>query len=133
LRILIDADVLIDLALDRAPHSSDASRILEAVQKGQAAAVVAWHTVSNVYYVLCTWTDRARALGFIRDLSMLVEIAPVDSAALRIALALQMRDFEDAMQVASALAASVDVIVTRNVRDFRTSPVRAVKPADLQL
>src|SRR5437660_1715051 len=28
---------------------------------------------------------------------------------------------------------SVDVIVTRNVRDFRTSPIRAVKPADLQL
>ena len=44
-----------------------------------------------------------------------------------------MSEFEDAMQVAAALAAGVDVIVTRNVGDFRKAPLRVVRPGDLAI
>ena len=44
-----------------------------------------------------------------------------------------MRDFEDAMQVACALTAKVDAIVTRNVSDFRNSPVSVMRSADFSL
>lgn len=133
MRILIDTDVLLDLALDRAPHAEAASRILDGVQRGVLSGVVAWHTVSNLYYLLASCSDRKRALEFIRDLTGIVEVAPTGSAALRTALNLDMSDFEDAMQVAEALAAGVDVIVTRNVGDFRKAPLRAVRPRDLTI
>jgi predicted nucleic acid-binding protein len=133
LRILIDTDVLLDLALDRAPHAEAASRILDGVQRGALSGVVAWHTVSNLYDLLTSFSDRKRALEFIRDLTGIVEVAPTGSAALRTALNLKMSDFEDAMQVAAALAAGVDVIVTRNVGDFRKAPLRAVRPRDLAI
>lgn len=133
MRILIDTDVLLDLALNRAPHAEAASRILDGVQRGALAGVVAWHTVSNLYYLLASFSDRKRALEFIRDLTAIVDVAPTSSASLRTALNLEMSDFEDAMQVAAALAAGVDVIVTRNVGDFRKSPLRAVRPGDLTI
>jgi predicted nucleic acid-binding protein len=133
LRILIDADVILDVALDRDPHADAAARVLGLAQSGTVDALVAWHTVSNVYYLLAAAADRGKALGFIRDLSSIVEIAPADSSALRTALSLQMRDFEDAMQVAAALAGRADAIVTRNLRDFRGSPVKAVSPSMLRL
>ncbi|MGA7613856.1 MAG: PIN domain-containing protein [Thermoanaerobaculia bacterium] len=131
MRILIDTDVLLDLALDRAPHAEAASRVLERVENGAVSAVVAWHTISNLYYLLASFADRKKALNFIRDLIGIVEVAPTGTAALRTALNLGMNDFEDAMQVAAALAAGVDVIVTRNVGDFRKAPLRAIRPADL--
>ncbi|HVT45343.1 MAG TPA: PIN domain-containing protein [Thermoanaerobaculia bacterium] len=133
MRILIDTDVLLDVALDRTPHSEDASRLLRAVQRGAATAVVAWHTVSNLYYLLSAKADRRRALAFIRDLARIVEVAPADSDILKVAISLRMRDFEDAMQVAAALAGGADLIATRNVRDFRGAPIRAVAPRDLTI
>ena len=59
----------------------------------------------------------------------LVEVAPVVSADARRALALPVSDIEDAFQVAAALAWRADATVTRNVSDYRRSPVRAIAPA----
>lgn len=38
-------------------------------------------------------------------------------------LALQLKDFEDAVQVAACLRAGADFLVTRNPRDFAGAPV----------
>jgi hypothetical protein len=42
---------------------------------------------------------------------------------------LPMRDLEDAFQVAAAIAWGAECIVTRNLPDFKSSPIRAVSPA----
>ncbi len=39
-----------------------------------------------------------------------------------------MSDFDDALQVAAAMACGASVIVTRNERDFKSSPVPALNP-----
>jgi hypothetical protein len=41
-----------------------------------------------------------------------------------------MTDFEDAVASEAAKAIGVDVIVTRNITDFRNAAVPAVLPAD---
>lgn len=41
-----------------------------------------------------------------------------------------MKDFEDAVQVFSAKASGVKLIVTRNTKDFNYSPIKAVTPED---
>jgi predicted nucleic acid-binding protein len=133
LRILIDTDVLLDLALDRKPHADEAARVMDAVQRGSVSGIVAWHTISNLYYILTSFSDRKRAVGFVRELAAIVEVAPTDSTTLDIALSLNMRDFEDAMQVSAALAANAEMIVTRNSRDFRNSPIAVMAPGKLEL
>ena len=47
--MLIDTDVLIDIALDRRPHSEPASELLDRIERGLETAYIAWHTVSNFY------------------------------------------------------------------------------------
>ena len=99
MRILIDTDVILDLALDRQPHSEAAARIIDSVQQGVTTGLIAWHTVSHLYYILSSFSNRRQALAFVRDLAAILEVAPADSAALDVALTLEMPDFEDAMQV----------------------------------
>ncbi len=41
------------------------------------------------------------------------------------------RDFEDNIQIASAVEVGADVIVTRDPADFANSPVRVMSPADV--
>ena len=50
--MLLDTDVLIDVALDRRPHSDPASEILDRLEHGTQNAFIAWHTVSNFYYLV---------------------------------------------------------------------------------
>ena len=128
--MLVDTDVLIDVALDRRPHSGPSSEFLDRLESGGRRAFVAWHTLSNFYYLVTPARGAAETRDFIAELVRFVAVAPADTAALRYAVSLPMADFEDALQVAAARACGARHIVTRNVRDFARSPIPAVTPQE---
>jgi predicted nucleic acid-binding protein len=123
MRALLDTDILLDVALAREPHASASADVLRWAEAGGDAAV-AWHSLTNCAYLL-----KGGGKSFLERLLNLVEVAPVATADARRALALPLPDIEDAFQVAAALAWRADAIVTRNVSDFRRSPVPAISPA----
>ena len=131
--ILLDTDVLIDVALDRAPHVDAAAELLDYLEHVPRRAFVAWHTLSNFYYLVRPARGGAAAKDSIEGLIRFVTVAPTDTEALRYATSLRMRDFEDAMQVAAARACGAEFIVTRNTKDFRQSPIAAKTPAEALL
>ena len=128
--ILLDTDVLIDIALDRHPHSGPASKLLDRIERGSQGAYIAWHTVSNFYYLVASSRGGTNARDFIVDLTRFVRVAPTDTEAIQYAAGLPMADFEDAMQVAAARSCGARHIVTRNVRDFARSPIPAITPQE---
>ena len=128
--ILLDTDVLIDVALDRRPHSGPASELLDQVEHGAESAYIAWHSVSNLYYVVAPSRGGVDTRDFILQLTRFVAVATTDTEAIRYAAELPMPDFEDAMQVAAARACGARHIVTRNVTDYERSPIRAVSPRE---
>ncbi|MCY3660494.1 MAG: PIN domain-containing protein [Caldilineaceae bacterium] len=128
--ILLDTDVLIDVALDRHPHSGPASELLDQIEYGAEAAHMAWHSVSNLYYVVMPTRGALSTRDFIVELTRFVVVATTDTEDLHYAAGLPMTDFEDAMQVAAARACGARHIVTRNVRDYERSPIRAVSPEE---
>ena len=128
--ILLDTDVLIDVALDRRPHANFASELLDRIEHGAESACIAWHSVSNLYYIVAPARGGVSTRDFIVELTRFVGVAITDTEALRYAAALPMADFEDAMQVAAARACGARHIVTRNVRDYERSPIRAVDPQE---
>lgn len=128
--ILLDTDVLIDTALDRVPHSQLASNLLDRIEYGAESAFIAWHSISNFYYIVAPVSGGASARDFIVELTRFVSVATTDTEAVRYAAGLPMSDFEDAMQVAAARACGARHIVTRNVRDYQRSPIPAVDPRE---
>ncbi len=128
--ILLDTDVLIDIALDRPPHSDPAAELLDRIEHGAEAASIAWHSVSNLYYVVTPALGGVSARDFIVELTRFVAVAATDTEGIRYAAELPMKDFEDAMQVAAARACGARHIVTRNVQDYERSPISAVAPGE---
>ena len=128
--ILLDTDVLVDSALERRPHSDLTIPLMRQLEQTPGRMCVAWHTVSNLYYLVSRDLDSQEARRFITELTRFAQIAPTDTEALRYALSLPMTDFEDAMQVAAARACGASYIVTRNIRDYRRSPIPAITPAE---
>lgn len=126
--ILLDTDVLVDVALDRGVHADSAAQLLDAVENGEARACVAWHSMSNLYYLVAPARGGVRTRDFIMQLVSFVDVAKTDTDAMRYAAELPLPDFEDAMQVAAARAWGARWIVTRNLRDYTRSPIPAISP-----
>ena len=126
--VLIDTDVLLDVALDRHPYSEAAGALLSAVEQRRMRGFVAWHALSNFHYLVAPRGGKSSAREFVAELAVFVEVAPTTTESLRYALRLPMKDFEDAMQVAAAAACHADLIATRNLKDYLNSPVKAVAP-----
>ncbi len=130
MRLLIDTDVILDVALGREPWASSSGRILDLCQAGGVEGFAAWHTISNVHYIISP-KRKSRAMGFMVGLLDFIRIAPVAHEDMLFALEQDLPDLEDAMQVAAAVACRASRIVTRNRKHYRKSIVPAVTPARL--
>ncbi len=128
MKILVDANVLLDVALDRPEFAAHSKQVVVWCQQSAGAALIAWHTVSNIYYVLRGARNDTFARRFISDMLRFADVAGGHTEGVRQALALAMNDFEDALQVAAAISARVEWIVTRNAGDYRNSPLPALTP-----
>lgn len=126
--VLIDTDVLIDVALDRQPFADHAAAVLDAAQRGTLQAFIAWHSLANFYYIVSTPSGNPAAREFIGELLDFIEVAPVSTDDARYALSLKLNDFEDALQVAAAQASHAGRILTRNLKHYRKSPIPAETP-----
>lgn len=129
--ILLDTDVVIDLALGREPWVADATALFEELERGPKTAFVAWHTLSNVYYLVTPARGGASVREFLVDLTRLAAVVQTGSEDVRFAASLPMADFEDALQVAAAHSVGATVIATRNVSDYANSPIPALAPAEI--
>jgi predicted nucleic acid-binding protein len=95
--ILLDADVILDVAIDREPHAEASAALLHHLERRPFGAFVAWHTLSNLYYLLRPARGQDDARAFLRALTEFVHVAPTDTEAFRFALSLPLKDLEDAM------------------------------------
>ncbi|MCB1743187.1 MAG: PIN domain-containing protein [Gammaproteobacteria bacterium] len=129
--VLVDTDVLIDVALGRAGFTESAGALLDALEQRSATGYVAWHTISNFYYLVRPNRGRNDTKQFVLELLSFMDVAPTSTDALRYAANLEMSDFEDAMQVAAAIGCHADFIATRNIPDYARSPIKAALPSDV--
>ena len=130
MKLLLDTNVLLDVALERTQFFADSDAVVAWCQHNPGSGLIAWHTVSNVYYLLKSARDNAAARGFIETLLEIFEVSPTGTAAAKQALHLGVSDFEDALQIAAALAGGADVIVTRDRADYTASPLPVQSPGE---
>lgn len=126
MRLLIDINVLLDVALQR-PGAPASAKLLARCGR-QHEAWLAWHSVAALAYLIDRQQSAIAAGDFIRSLLSWADVAPASRADALAALDLPMNDFEDALQAAAAMACGAQVIVTRNERDFKGSPVAPMNP-----
>jgi predicted nucleic acid-binding protein len=55
-----------------------------------------------------------------------MQILPVTEKEIQHALSSNYQDFEDAVQVFTALNGKIDYLITRNIKDFKLSPIPAL-------
>lgn len=128
-RALLDINLVLDYILLPAPFNRDAVTIWNAALQGQFIGYISAITAPTIFYIIRRQLGIVSAPSAVQQVLTAWQICPVDQAVLNQALQLLFTDFEDAMQLASAVAAGVDLIVTRDLADFRAATLPVLTPA----
>ena len=131
MRVLFDTDVVLDLLLERPGFVEAAAALFDLHDQGALQAYISAITPFNISYIARKVLGRANTEGALYELLASVDVCPVNLAVLQTALALPMPDYEDAAQAASAQAAGLDAIVTRNLTDYKGAPLPVFSPTEL--
>ena len=128
-KLLIDTNVIIDLLAKRERFYKDAQDLFTLADKKNILLFVSSLTLANTHYVLSKYQNANEARKTLIRFKVLVEVLPLGDKIIDLALVSNFNDFEDAIQYHSALENKLDMIITRNKKDFKNSeiPVFTVK------
>ena len=128
-RILIDTDVILDFFFDRKPFSDNAAKVLSLCESREIKGFITSVIISNVYYLLRQTSTHKKVIEKLMQLVTITEILTTDRDVIIKALNSNFKDFEDALQNYSAeLNGQIDLIVTRNIKDFSNSSLGVMTP-----
>ena len=128
-RILIDTDVILDFFFDRKPFSDDAAIVLNMCQRNHIQGFVTPVIISNCYYLLRRTAPHNKVTDKLKLLLSITDVLNMNKQTVMNALNSDFKDFEDALQNFAAVSnGTIDVIVTRNVKDFKKSEIAVLTP-----
>ena len=130
MRLLIDANIVLDVLQKREPYWKDSSVIWKLCETEQAEGYISTLTFANLMYVMRRELDPAQIRDVLDKLRLIFRFADFTAADMEKAAEMGWDDFEDAIQAATAERIMADSIITRNVRDFRNSRVIAFTPSE---
>ena len=131
MKVLIDTNVILDVLCSREEFLEASSRVWKYCEVNKLTGVISALSVPNIVYILRKELDPDKTKDIIDRLMLIFDVAELKAEDLRKAAEMKTTDFEDAVQMCCADRINADFIVTRNVRDFVSSPVPAVKPSEL--
>jgi predicted nucleic acid-binding protein len=127
--VLIDTDIILDFFFDRKPFSDDAAKILSLCELNEIKGFVTPVIISNVYYLLRQTAKHEKVIEKLNLLLKFIDVLIMDKNIILKALGSNFRDFEDALQNYTAEESKiVEVILTRNFKDFRNSKLGVLTP-----
>ncbi len=130
MRILLDLNVILDVVENRLPDAEFSSAVISVVGREKIPAFVPSHCVTTIYYRAAKHLAKTKADEAIDWLLERFDILSEDWDLFLRARKQSMNDFEDAVVASVAELNGCNYIITRNLKDFKNSPVEAVTPEE---
>lgn len=128
-KIFVDTNVVLDLLSKREEFYREAQDLFTLSDHKEITLYVSSLTIANAHYLISKNHKLDDARKILIKFKVLVEVLPLDDKVLELALVSDFKDFEDAIQYHTALENEIDIIITRNKKDFKNAklPVLTAK------
>ena len=131
MKILIDTNVILDVLTNRKEFAESAIKVFKLCEVKKVTGYISALSIPNIVYIMRKELKGERIKEILEKLCLLFTIADLKAEDLKKATELNFGDYEDAIQSSQALRIKAEYLVTRNLKDFVTSPVMAIEPAEL--
>lgn len=118
MQVLVDTNIILDYLLEREPFVTDAEALFEVIQSQRIEGYVTATTLTDIFYIVRKERGIVIAKQAVSRILVVMKICTVDRSILETAISSNLPDFEDAVQLACAMALNLDVIVTRDTQGF---------------
>lgn len=123
-RLLIDTNIVIDLLSKREKFYEEAAELFSLADRKELVLAISSLTFANTNYILTKLKSAKEAKAILRKFKVLVEVLSLDDKITELALSdNNFTDFEDGLQYYSAIENQIDIIITRNKKDFKKSNI----------
>lgn len=131
MNVLIDTNVMLDFLAKREPYFNEANTIVKKCISGEIKGYVASHSIINTFYILRKdYTPEERRKMLMKFITI-VPVVGIDSNKIITSLKnSEFNDFEDCLQDQCAIECKADYIITRNIKDFKNSNIKALTPEE---
>ena len=132
MKLLIDTNIILDALMNRAPWAKAAQDVILAVAEEKAEGCVTASTFTDIHYLLRKHLkDKEKTKQALLGLLTVVNVLDVTGSDCERAFDLPMSDYEDALLAYCGKRHKVERIVTRNLRHYEGSPVKAAEPEEI--
>jgi predicted nucleic acid-binding protein len=128
-KVLIDTDVILDFFFDRQPYADYSAQVIGLCETNRITGFVTPVIYSNVYYLLRRTARHDKVIDKLKQLLGITDVLSMDREVVMNALNSGFKDFEGSLQCFAAMKhGAIDVILTRNLKDFSKSEIGVLTP-----
>ncbi len=121
-KLFVDTNIVIDLLARREPFYVEAAELFSLADKRHVELSISSLTIANTSYALLRQMDSNRAKSVLRKLRLILKVLPLDDKIVGLALNDEsFSGFEDGLQYFTAIEYEQELIITRNLKDFKNS------------
>jgi len=132
MKIFLDTNIIIDILTSRPPFTQEAIALFQLSETGKIQLFTSTHVLANTHYVLKKFVEDKKLRETLLELAEMIKILDVTEKGFLVALKSLHKDFEDAIQISIAeQMGEIDFIITRNLKDFKSSSVQAISTQKL--
>ncbi len=126
-KLFIDTNIVIDLLSRREPYYKESAALFSLADRKKIEISVSSLTVANTSYVLLRQLKAKKVKEVLRKLRLVVNVLPLDNKIIGLALNDEtFTDFENGLQYFTAIENEQEMIITRNLKDYKTSQIPVI-------
>ena len=130
-RLLVDTNVIFDLLAKRQPYDVESRQLFSMADTKIVELVVSGLSLVNIHYILNELMKIKESRTIIRKFKVLVSTFELNDKIIELALNdNNFKDFEDGIQYYTALESQCELIITRNLKDFKNSTIPVFSPKE---
>ena len=131
MRILIDTNICLDILQNRPELcASSKNALLLASDKGCKMFITTATVMDIMYITRKSFQSNSEQKKVVQNFISAFRLLKISKQNITFGFLGIMKDFEDAVQAGCAKMNLMNLIITRNVKDFINSPIEAVTPED---
>ena len=131
MKVLIDTNIVLDVLCNRKDFVENSSKVFKLCETKKFEGYLSAISVPNIAYILRKELSIKKLKSIIVKLNIIFSIIELKPNDLILATDLDFKDYEDALQSVCANRIKADFIITRNTKDFKNSPIKAITPEEL--
>ncbi len=129
--IFIDSDIILDVLLEREDFFERSAQILDLSQNRKCKLFTSVLSIANISYILRKeLKSNTKVAEYIRDILDIVKALPVTEEIILKSMDTHFNDFEDSIQFVTAKSNGIDILITRNKKDYKKADIQIFTPAE---